>query len=128
MAKREEAIEPLVSTIGVECEQAAKWIGDVNSIAAIILDNKARLDYIPTAVEGVSAFRSNPEYGGSIDMSTICAKRRLAWGPGNQIKKDLPPVMSRVQVLLSWGGASRSRWGAGDACGVIRLPGRSFRG
>ena len=38
MAKREEAIERLVSTIGVEREQAAKWIDDVNCIAAIILD------------------------------------------------------------------------------------------
>lgn len=89
VTRREEAIDRLVITLHVDREKAAKWIDDVNSIAAIILDNKARLDYIPTAVEGVSAFKSNPEYGGSIDMSTICAKRRLATGTLDAIQRAL---------------------------------------
>lgn len=75
VTRRNEAAERLAKAIGVSTSKAKKWIDDVNSISAYILDNKARLDYIPTAVAGMSAFKSNPEYGGSIDMSTICAKR-----------------------------------------------------
>lgn len=89
IAKRDETAERLAKSIGVPVEQASKWIDDVTSIAAYVLDNKARVDYIPTAVKGVSAFKSNPEYGGSIDMSTICAKRRLATGTLDAIQRVL---------------------------------------
>ena len=89
IAKRDETAERLAKSIGVPVEKASKWIDDVTSIAAYVLDNKARVDYIPTAVKGVSAFKSNPEYGGSIDMSTICAKRRLATGTLDAIQRVL---------------------------------------
>ncbi len=117
VAKREEAIDRLVNTIGVEREKAAKWIDDVNSIAAIILDNKARLDYIPTAVEGVSAFKSNPEYGGSIDMSTICAKRRLATGTLDAIQMALGDAVLTKDDFLHIREMMRER-GHEVACGL----------
>lgn len=89
VTKRDEAAEHLAKTIGVSVSKARKWIDDVTSVAAYVLDNKARVDYIPTAVKGISAFKSNPEYGGSIDMSTICAKRRLATGTLDAIQRVL---------------------------------------
>ena len=89
VTKRDEAAEHLAKTIGVPVSKARKWIDDVTSVAAYVLDNKARVDYIPTAVKGISAFKSNPEYGGSIDMSTICAKRRLATGTLDAIQRVL---------------------------------------
>ena len=87
--KRDEMVDRLVKTLGVSKNKAKKWINDVNSISAIILGDKLRLDYTPTAVEGATAFKSNPEYGGSIDMSTICAKRRLATGTLDAIQERL---------------------------------------
>ena len=87
--KRDEMVYRLVKTLGVSKNKAKKWINDVNSVSAIILGDKLRLDYTPTAVEGATAFKSNPEYGGSIDMSTICAKRRLATGTLDAIQERL---------------------------------------
>ena len=87
--KRDEMVDRLVKTLGVSKNTAKRWINDVNSISAIILGDKLRLDYVPTAVEGATAFKSNPEYGGSIDMSTICAKRRLATGTLDAIQERL---------------------------------------
>lgn len=117
VAKREEAIDRLVNTLHVEREKAAKWIDDVNSISAIILDNKARLDYIPTAVEGVSAFKSNPEYGGSIDMSTICAKRRLATGTLDAIQNALGDAVLTKDDFLHIREMMKER-GHEVACGL----------
>lgn len=117
VARRNEAAERLAKTIGVSIAKAKKWIDDVNSISAYILGNKARLDYIPTAVKGMSAFKSNPEYGGSIDMSTICAKRRLATGTLDAIQRVLGDAVLTKDDFLHIREMMKER-GYEVACGL----------
>ena len=114
---RNEAAERLAKAIGVSVGKAKKWIDDVNSVSAYILGNKARLDYIPTAVKGMSAFKSNPEYGGSIDMSTICAKRRLATGTLDAIQRVLGDAVLTKDDFLHIREMMKER-GYEVACGL----------
>lgn len=117
VAHRNEAAEHLAKTIGVSTRKAKKWIDDVNSVSAYILGNKARLDYIPTAVKSMSAFKSNPEYGGSIDMSTICAKRRLATGTLDAIQRVLGDAVLTKDDFLHIREMMKER-GHEVACGL----------
>lgn len=117
VAHRNEAAERLAKSLGVSISKAKKWIDDVNSISAYILGNKARLDYIPTAVKGMSAFKSNPEYGGSIDMSTICAKRRLATGTLDAIQRVLGDAVLTKDDFLHIREMMKER-GYEVACGL----------
>ena len=78
--------------------KATKWIQDVTSISAMIADNPDLLDYI--ASPGRSSFKSNPEYGGSIDSSTICAKRRLQTGTIDAIQRAMPDYVMSAEDFL----------------------------
>ena len=84
----ENASKEIANKIGVSVQKARRFIEDVNSIAAIIASDLARYSYISSP--GRSSFVSNVEYGGSIDNSTICAKRRLYTGTIQQIQRLLP--------------------------------------
>lgn len=117
VTKRDEMAQKLSQSIDVPVSTARKWLDDVNSIAAYVLDNKARVDYIPTAVKGVSAFKSNPEYGGSIDMSTICAKRRLATGTLDAIQRVLGDAVLTKDDFLHIREMMKER-GYEVACGL----------
>ena len=77
--------------------KAKKWIEDVTSISALIGD-KDILDYV--ASPGRSSFKSNPEYGGSIDSSTICAKRRLQTGTLDAIQRAMPNYVMAAEDFL----------------------------
>lgn len=114
---RNEAAERLAKAIGVSVSKAKKWIDDVNSVSAYVLSNKARLDYIPTAVKGMSAFKSNPKYGGSIDMSTICAKRRLATGTLDAIQRVIGDAVLTKDDFLHIREMMKER-GYEVACGL----------
>ena len=85
---RDKAAAALAKSIGVSEKKAQKYIDDVNSVAKLIADDKVRLDY--DAAPGRSSFVGNSEYGGSIDFSTICKKRRLFTGTFSAIQKALP--------------------------------------
>ena len=76
------------SAIGVGKEKAMKYIDDVNGIAKYIADNADRLDYDASPFSVM--FKTNSEYGGSIDASTLCAKRLLMTGTIDQIQKAFP--------------------------------------
>ncbi|MBR5124627.1 MAG: hypothetical protein IKU90_05795, partial [Clostridia bacterium] len=88
MTDPENAAKALAKAIGVSDEKAAKYIKDVNGVAKLIADDKTLLDY--NAAPGMSSFVSNTEYGGSVDFSTICKKRRLFTGTFTAIQKALP--------------------------------------
>ena len=88
MTDPENAAKALAKAIGVSDKKAAKYIKDVNGVAKLIADDKTLLDY--NAAPGVSSFVSNTEYGGSVDFSTICKKRRLFTGTFTAIQKALP--------------------------------------
>lgn len=98
VTRKNETAKELAKKIGVTQVQAKKWIDDVTSISAMIVERKDILDYLPSRF--VSSFKSNPEYGGSIDMSTICAKRRLATGTLDAIQNMLgDEAMNRDDFL-----------------------------
>lgn len=79
-------------------EKAARWIQDVTSVSAMIADRSDVLDYIPS--EGRTSFKSNPEYGGSIDSSTICPKRWLQSGTIDAIQRALPDYAMTAEDFL----------------------------
>ena len=78
--------------------KAKKWIKDVTSISAMIGERPDLLDYV--ASPGRSSFKSNPEYGGSIDSSTICAKRRLQTGTIDAIQRAMPDYVMTAEDFL----------------------------
>lgn len=96
-AKKETAKE-MAKMLGISEEKALAYIDSVNSIAKIIADDKARLDY--EASPGRSSFVSNTEYGGSIDFSTVCKKRRLFTGTFEAIQKALPNTALTADEFL----------------------------
>ena len=73
---------------GFTDKEAKKWIKQVNSVAAIIYGDMARLDY--EADEYQDALKPNSEYFYTLDLSTLCAKRRLYQGTYNAIMKRMP--------------------------------------
>ena len=88
--ERDNMAKELAAKTGVTVSKATKWLDDVNSIASMILSDPLRLDYISS--EFGSSFKSNPEYGGTVDMSTLCPKRRLATGTLDAIQDRLGDV------------------------------------
>lgn len=98
VTNRKKAAADMAKTIGITEEKAAEYIDSVNSIAKIIADDKERLSYEPSPDR--SAFVSNAEYGGSIDFSTICKKRRLFTGTFEAIQNALPNTALTADEVL----------------------------
>ena len=98
VTERNEAVADMAKALGITEEKASQYIDSVNSIAKMIADDKARLDY--EASPGRSAFVSNAEYGGSIDFSTICKKRRLFTGTFEAIQNALPNTALTAEEVL----------------------------
>ncbi len=90
----------LANATGVSLEQANKWIDSVFSVAAIIGDDRARLDYTPNSKW--SSLKTNKEYGVTLDMSTLCTKRLLFTGTLDAIQHAMPdtPISSEDYVHL----------------------------
>jgi activator of 2-hydroxyglutaryl-CoA dehydratase len=84
---REEMAKKIANALGVSVNKAKKYIDDVNSIAKLIANDRARLDYEASSFG--SAFVSNVEYGGSFDYTTLCKKRRIYTGTFTEIQKKL---------------------------------------
>ena len=98
VSERNKAASDMAKALGVTEEKASEYIDSVNSIAKMVADDKARLDY--EASPGRSAFVSNAEYGGSIDFSTICKKRRLFTGTFEAIQNALPNTALTAEEVL----------------------------
>lgn len=75
-----------------------KWIDNVNSVAAIISNDKARLDY--KADPDQVMLKNNQEYVKTLDASTLCAKRLLYQGTFNEIQHMLPNTVITSDMLL----------------------------
>lgn len=90
----------LAKATGVSVQLATDWINSVYSVAAIIGDNKARLDY--EANRNNTSLKPNSEYDFSLDFSTLCAKRLLFSGTMDAIQSALPntPLTSEDFVHL----------------------------
>ena len=96
---REKAAAELSAVLKISKAKALKYIDDVNAIAKLIADDRGRLDY--EASPGRSSFVGNSEYGGSIDFSTICKKRRLLTGTLEAIQQALPNTALTAEEILS---------------------------
>ena len=90
----------LAKATGVSVQQATDWIDSVYSVAAIIGDDKVRLDY--EANRNNTSLKPNSEYDFSLDFSTLCAKRLLFSGTLDAIQSALPntPLTSEDYVHL----------------------------
>ena len=75
-----------------------RWISDVDSVAATISNDKARLDY--TADPDMVMLKNNEEYVKTLDASTLCAKRLLYQGTFNEIQHLLPNTPLTSDMLL----------------------------
>lgn len=93
------AAKALSQQLDVSLEQAEQYIDNVNSVAKMIADDEVRLDY--EAAPGMSSFVGNTEYGGSIDFSTICKKRRLLTGTFEAIQRLLPNTALTAEEILT---------------------------
>lgn len=96
---REEAAKKIAKALNVSKETARKYIDDVNSIAKMIANDRARLDYEASSFG--SAFVSNVEYGGSFDYTTLCKKRRLYTGTFTEIQKRLKDTALTPDDILT---------------------------
>lgn len=83
---KEKLIEALVNA-GHDQNAARKWVNDVNTIAAIILGDMERLNY--EADQFQDALKNNEEYYYTLDLSTLCQKRRLYQGTYNAIMHQI---------------------------------------
>ena len=99
VTQRKKAAEELSVALNVSIRTATKYIDNINSVAKMIADDRVRLDY--EASPGRSSFVSNSEYGGSLDFSTICKKRRLLTGTLEAIQRALPNTSLTADEILS---------------------------
>lgn len=95
---RDIMAEKIASALNVSERKAKKYIDDINSIARIISNDRARLDYQASSFG--SAFVSNVEYGGSFDYTTLCKKRRIYTGTFSEIQKRLHDVALTPDDIL----------------------------
>ena len=96
---KEIVAKEMAAFLGISVSKAKEYIDNVNGIAKMIADDRGRLDY--EASEGVSSFVSNTEYGGSIDFSTICKKRRLLTGTFSAIQRVLKDSVLTADDVLN---------------------------
>lgn len=87
---RKVAISNLSKALGVSEKKAAKYVDSINSVARLIADDRARLDYDSNIDANASVVKPNSDYKWSVDMSTLCAKRLLFTGTFDEIQKRLP--------------------------------------
>ena len=98
-----------------------KWIADVNSVAAIIAGDKARLDY--KAANNQVMLKNNQEYVKTLDASTLCAKRLLYQGTFNEIQHMLPNTVLTSEDLLHLSDMMNQA-GLETPCGVCYVESR----
>ena len=95
---RDQMAKKISEALGVTVKKAKAYIDDINSIARIIANDRARLDYEASSFG--SAFVSNVEYGGSFDYTTLCKKRRIYTGTFTEIQKRLSDVALSPDDIL----------------------------
>lgn len=118
--ERKQAASEMASVLGISQNKAMDYIDSVNSIAKMIADDRVRLDY--EASPGMSAFVGNVEYGGSIDFSTVCKKRRLFTGTFEAIQNALPNTALTAEEILEIRGMMDKK-GYEVSCGLCYVEG-----
>ena len=101
----------------MDINTAYKYIDDINGVARLIADDRARLDYEPNLDEKATVLKPNSEYKFSVDMSTLCAKRLLFTGTFDAIQRALPNMVFDSEDIVSLREMMQKR-GYEVACGI----------
>ena len=117
---RNNAAQEISNAIGVSKKTAIKYINSINSIAKIIADDRVRLDY--DAATGKTSFVSNVEYGGSIDFSTLCQKRKWLTGTFSAIQRELKNSALTASEVLKIRNMLKEK-GIEVSCGLCYVEG-----
>ena len=117
VTEREETAKKISKTLGVDMKTAYKYIDDINSVAKLIADDRARLDYEPNLDEHATVLKPNSEYKYSVDMSTLCAKRLLFTGTFDAIQRALPNTVFDSEDIVALREMMQKR-GYEVACGI----------
>ena len=88
--ERDKTAKAIAKALNVSVDVAKAYIDDINSVARLIADDRARLDYEPNLDEKATVLKKNSDYKFSVDMSTLCAKRLLFTGTFDAIQRQLP--------------------------------------
>lgn len=118
--QREASAQAIAKALGVDIDAAYKYIDNINSIAKMIAEDRARLDY--EASRFGSAFVSNAEYGGSFDFTTLCKKRRLFTGTFSEIQRLLGDAVLSPDDILTIRNMMIER-GLEATCGLCYVEG-----
>ena len=117
---RTEAARDIASALGVSRKTAERYIDSVNGVAKAIADDAQRLDY--EASPDRSSLVGNTEYGGSIDFSTLCKKRRVLTGTFTAIQQALPNTALTAEEVLQIRKMMKDR-GYEVSCGLCYVEG-----
>ena len=117
VTEREETAKQISKALGVDIKTAYKYIDDINSVARLIADDRARLDYEPNLDEHATVLKPNSEYKYSVDMSTLCAKRLLFTGTFDAIQRALPNTVFDSEDIVALREMMQDR-GYEVACGI----------
>ena len=114
---RNETARAIASELDVSLDKAYDYIDSINSVAKAIADDRARLDYDPNLDEHATVLKPNSEYGVTVDMSTLCAKRLLTTGTFDAIQKKLPNMVFDSEDIVKLRKMMMDR-GYEVACGI----------
>ena len=117
VTEREETAKKISAALGVDIKTAYKYIDDINGVARLIADDRARLDYEPNLDDTATVLKPNSEYKYSVDMSTLCAKRLLFTGTFDAIQKALPNKVFDSEEIVALREMMQNR-GYEVACGI----------
>lgn len=114
---RKKAIEQLSKALNISKEEAGKYIDGIDSVARMIADDRARLDYESNVDENATVVKPNSEYKWSVDMSTLCAKRLYFTGTFDEVQKQLPNTAMDSDDIVRLRAMMMER-GYEVACGI----------
>lgn len=114
---RTETARAISRELNVSLDQAYDYIDSINGVARLIADDRVRLDYEPNLDENATVLKPNSEYGVTVDMSTLCAKRLLTTGTFDAIQKRLPDMVFDSEDIVKLRKMMMDR-GYEVACGI----------
>ena len=117
VTEREETAKKISKALDVDIQTAYKYIDDINGVARLIADDRARLDYEPNLDDKATVLKPNSEYKYSVDMSTLCAKRLLFTGTFDAIQRALPNTVFDSEDTVALREMMQQR-GYEVACGI----------
>lgn len=115
--EREATAQKIAKTLGIDVQEALKYIDDVNSVAKLIADDRVRLDYEPNLDPKATVVKPNSEYKYSVDMSTLCSKRLLFTGTFDAIQRALPNTVFDSDDIVELREMMKKK-GFEVACGI----------